>query len=1069
MKISGLYIDGFGIFHDLSISGLDQDLILFYGHNEAGKSTLLGFIRSVLFGFPRANSRDPAYPPVAGGVHGGRIDFVTTGGETWSVSRKPGTGGGTVTVTGSDGRVHDKTMLDTLLGGISYEAFRSIMAFGLTELQTMDTLSGEHIAGAIYGAGLGTSMNAMPRALKQIRKRMDDLFKNRASNPVMNRIAGELDQVRRALHETALQAGQYDATVEALSMVEKKVAILREKLSNCRREQLRYEAMERLWPDWITFQENHKALSELGPAAEMFPEGGLEMLESLVGKRDRYEAALQELNSRFDQLSNRLSRLPVDVKVLARGIDIASLVENRNAYLENTKRRPLLAREEQALQEKIHQRLSHLGSHWTDDDVLGFNRSLFTREVIRSHQSALDVQEKKLAAVETLLADKQNALHQAAEARLLVEKDLADLGDPPPQRDETLVRRLKQGRDRFLDALEELNRLSKAHAEARTDLSRLIGMPGQGGSGSKWPVILVAGIGMITAVIIGLFGNYQDAAIVMGCGLIAAWAIWVYRRQQYQLHINHEERVREQQCRVEELFERCEQLENIKKDYLQMAEASGVIETTDVPKEVLSAAVDRIFSLLSEEDKRRDTITQALRRLDERKADETIARQNLEKVMADLETIKDEQAVEASAWAEKCRDLELSSSLSPTTAMEALDVIEETADLIQQREQCRAEGSRLAAELSNFRETAGKVLSEVGWTLSADDDLPHTLNNLMARLEESRGNKREKETLEEQKNDLEGERAVAEKALLETGTVIGKLLDNAGTPNEEAFRKIGRIELGRAEILSAIGSAEGNMRRISGEIDTADLKTRLETLSLSEILDLKEAATQETRDLDQELSDLYARRAELKQTLETLSTSDDISKLRTQEATLLADLEKNARDWSRLAIAEHLILHAREIFERKHQPEIIQDAGDIFSRMTDGRYQGVVSPLGENTIIALDRNGERVPPERLSRGTAEQLYLAVRFSYIRHQAQSGDPLPVIMDDILVNFDPVRARKAAEAVGDLSASHQVLLFTCHPETVDIFQEIHPGHPVFTMDGGRILPPEQSLNPEKSKTA
>jgi uncharacterized protein YhaN len=259
------------------------------------------------------------------------------------------------------------------------------------------------------------------------------------------------------------------------------------------------------------------------------------------------------------------------------------------------------------------------------------------------------------------------------------------------------------------------------------------------------------------------------------------------------------------------------------------------------------------------------------------------------------------------------------------------------------------------------------------------------------------------------------------------------------------------------------------MRRISGEVDTTDLKCRLESLSLADVTFRKHTAEEKARLMDTELSDLYERRAEFKQKLETLSTSEDIRRLRAREAALLADLSQHSRDWSRHALAAFLIDQAREIYERKHQPEIIKDAGDIFSSMTDGKYRGVVSPLGENTILAVDRNGERVPPERLSRGTAEQLYLAVRFAYIRHQARKSDPLPVVMDDILVNFDPVRARRAAQAIRDLSATHQVLMFTCHPETVDIFKDLDPEVPIFGLDGGRISQPDQAPAPERSQTA
>ena len=49
MRILDLHIDGFGKFHDLSVS-FDKDLNVVYGRNEAGKSTLHTFIRCMLFG-----------------------------------------------------------------------------------------------------------------------------------------------------------------------------------------------------------------------------------------------------------------------------------------------------------------------------------------------------------------------------------------------------------------------------------------------------------------------------------------------------------------------------------------------------------------------------------------------------------------------------------------------------------------------------------------------------------------------------------------------------------------------------------------------------------------------------------------------------------------------------------------------------------------------------------------------------------------------------------------------------------------------------------------------------------
>jgi uncharacterized protein YhaN len=81
-------------------------------------------------------------------------------------------------------------------------------------------------------------------------------------------------------------------------------------------------------------------------------------------------------------------------------------------------------------------------------------------------------------------------------------------------------------------------------------------------------------------------------------------------------------------------------------------------------------------------------------------------------------------------------------------------------------------------------------------------------------------------------------------------------------------------------------------------------------------------------------------------------------------------------------------------------------------------------------------SGEGRLTEELSRGTAEQLYLALRFGLIEEFARHAEALPVVMDDILVNFDADRAARAAATIRDLAERHQVLYFTCHPWTAEL---------------------------------
>jgi uncharacterized protein YhaN len=112
---------------------------------------------------------------------------------------------------------------------------------------------------------------------------------------------------------------------------------------------------------------------------------------------------------------------------------------------------------------------------------------------------------------------------------------------------------------------------------------------------------------------------------------------------------------------------------------------------------------------------------------------------------------------------------------------------------------------------------------------------------------------------------------------------------------------------------------------------------------------------------------------------------------------------------------------------------VLSVAEGLLTSWTNGRYVRILAPMGK-PVQELERNdGVLVPLNALSTGTAQQLYLALRFGLVEHFAGQAESLPVVMDDIRVNFDPIRAERAARSIEDLATRHQVLYFTCHPAT------------------------------------
>src|SRR5690606_4881895 len=78
--------------------------------------------------------------------------------------------------------------------------------------------------------------------------------------------------------------------------------------------------------------------------------------------------------------------------------------------------------------------------------------------------------------------------------------------------------------------------------------------------------------------------------------------------------------------------------------------------------------------------------------------------------------------------------------------------------------------------------------------------------------------------------------------------------------------------------------------------------------------------------------------------------------------------------------------------------------------------------------------------EVLSRGTREQVLLALRMSLAATFARRGAKLPMVLDDVLVNFDVQRAKAAAAVLRDFAKQgHQLLVFTCHEHIMELFRK------------------------------
>jgi uncharacterized protein YhaN len=198
----------------------------------------------------------------------------------------------------------------------------------------------------------------------------------------------------------------------------------------------------------------------------------------------------------------------------------------------------------------------------------------------------------------------------------------------------------------------------------------------------------------------------------------------------------------------------------------------------------------------------------------------------------------------------------------------------------------------------------------------------------------------------------------------------------------------------------------------------------------------------EAGDALQAFDELTAEAATLRTRIDAVGREDRLASLRLEDETLGELIAADVREYTVLVLASQLLTRAQARYERERQPEVVKRAEAAFARMTNGRFPHIAIPLGKEDIEVFTTNAAAAGTDKLSRGTAEQLYLALRIGLVDQLGDVGAGLPVLMDDVLVNFSPDRLQPAAEAVAELAEKRQVVFFTCHPAMADLLCRVAP---------------------------
>jgi uncharacterized protein YhaN len=1070
MHIETIHIESAGALKNVTIDRLGPGVQVLHGTNETGKTSLLEFVRAMFFGFEGLFRRGVLDPqrPCAGRL---RVHVGPEGRALQIERRHEGPGLATLTrasyedgIVGLGGDAGDllsikdmvpppgglpwnRPYLQDIVGEIDEQTFTNVMAFGLDELHELRTLEPEGCGSRLYELASGLDRSKVTRVISHIRQAIERLD---SDDPAVS----PLESLRLRRHEVLDRIAAFNAPamtagglLAELARTDAEIASLQAAVEKALAEEEVIRGVLWIEPIYLAYRESAARYEAL--VGTTLVHADLDAWKRATKVRNTLARRVRRRQRTRSRLARSLGEVPAESVLWKKRAAVAALCE------EQPRLERLVADVARA---ESHARLAarrfgeQLGSAGLArivsitgplDDVDSLPDVLLPEGFLRSF-GPLKARARDCARTSREVSEAKRAVADA-KSHLTDTRGLVHGGTGP--RGMTIAEAIEEASGRVtlfrnrLAATTQLAELDKSIARLEHELA-------QHAEGQLIPVgwllalgaMFATGAGMLLsglllpAAVTGPLAYALAALGLAGTGLasVTTWSLDRAAANRLEAARGQQEMVRKQR---EELLAQCQLLDKkIPADTVNSLERRAALAQAELERLEELAAREGSMHVLSDK--------------------LTVARQALKRAFAARKAAR-------LRWQKALEHRGLPTTLSPREVKQiglhrhALLTLDD--DRRRLSEEARHKREELAAFTKRIDElmvecdlvpevTPLEHLAQLRERLAAES-LAHRRRKLLARkLERARASHRR-----------------AKKELAAADHHVKEYLVRWGVTTDEAFlAKVDRrplFEQTRRDAEAAEAAWLDARRRVTGppELDEwlqaavpaavpavrGSGSAAAAATAATPIERRLEEACEATNRVRASLGLAQDRRAGIAAKVEATAKDRCTEPLQAE----LADIEQQlAAQLDRRRLLERtglLLEETRLTVARDHQPPVLREASHWLARLTDGRYTAITTTIDEAKLEVHDPDGGVWKPERLSRGTREQVFLALRLALVRDLQRHGVQLPLVMDDALVNFDDERARSAArvllEFVADRPGDRQMLVFTCHAHVAETFAD------------------------------
>ena len=344
MRIDELNLAAFGPFTDRVLAFAENGLHIVYGPNEAGKSSALRGLKSLLFGIDDRTLDNFLHANDKLRIHG----FLRTAeGQELAFIRRKGRKNTLLTL---DSEVLDEQALVPFLQGVTAELFGTLFGIDHQALvqggQEILEQKGE-VGQALFSAALGS--HALHGILAGLDAEADGLFRPRGSIQAINSALKSYADLNKKVKECSLSSRAWDERRRTLERTKKKLEKIHSELGDNRIEVNRLQRMQRILPKLARRRELNQELESLA-AVIVLPDDFTDRRQKAVNALETAQAIVSNATPRLEELQKQLDGLSTNQALL----DQAEIIEDLHARLGGHRKalqdRPHLEAEGQQLQ-----------------------------------------------------------------------------------------------------------------------------------------------------------------------------------------------------------------------------------------------------------------------------------------------------------------------------------------------------------------------------------------------------------------------------------------------------------------------------------------------------------------------------------------------------------------------------------------------------------------------------------------------------------------------------------------------------------------------------------------------